>query len=40
MPKIRLQMAQFDSDKLQADMQKTFFIKLLISNITSQNDKN
>ena len=32
-------MAQFDYDKLQAEMQKTLFIKLLISNISSQNDK-
>ena len=32
-------MAQFDHDKLQAEMQNLFFIKLLISNITSQNDK-
>ena len=34
----RLQMAQFDPAKLQAEMQKPFFIKLLISNIISQND--
>ena len=35
----RLHKAQFDPDKVQAEMQKLFFIKLLIWNITSQNDK-
>ena len=32
-------MAPFDPDKLQAEIQKPFFIKLLIPSITSQNDK-